>query len=350
MIKINAQGDTLWTRVGSSAPNHLFNIIQAPDGGILIGGNKSSSNLLSKVDNQGNPQWEHNYYITGESRIILDMMATADGSILCAGILGSTSFTSGALTILKVDSTGNTVWSKQINSLYGTFGYNIATRPDGGFYLFGTQLDTTVTTSGNMYLVSMDSSGAMLWDRLYGFPTENDGYEIITTSDGGALLAGTHGQPEKLYLVKIDSTGNSGCNELTPQTSLNSVVLSDTSYTITVSNPPLTEFPITFTYESGKNYYDACSLIGIAEPTLNSFSIFPNPANNYVTVKLDQKPTDKVSMKLFDITGKLIQSIETINLENNLYLENVSDGIYFLKITVDNKIYGTRKVMVNKSR
>ena len=348
MVKINPQGDTLWTKVGSIGINRIFNIIQTPDGKMLIGGNRSLYHMLSKIDNQGNPQWEINYDSLYHGKLINDMVATSDGSFLCAGIFNAQPTNPGALDIIKVNSAGTFIWAKRITSQYGNFGNSIAIRPDGGFFLFGTQHDTTVTNSGHMYLASMDSSGNMLWDRLYGVPPENNGYKIITTSDGGALLAGTYGPHSKLYLVKIDSTGYSGCNEYLPQTTMNTILMTDSSYMISVTSPPITEFPVTFTYESGTNYFDACNWIGLEEPSPNTFRVFPNPANDYISIQLDQVPAGKILMELFDVTGKRIKRIETNYQENNIELGNVVDGIYFLKITGDNKQYGARKIIVNK--
>jgi PKD repeat protein len=74
--------------------------------------------------------------------------------------------------------------------------------------------------------------------------------------------------------------------------------------------------------------------LAVAKPineTNESFAFYPNPSNGIFTVEL--KKENKATMQVFDITGKVIKSVE-LN-KNELYLLDLSDytkGVYMIKM------------------
>ena len=84
--------------------------------------------------------------------------------------------------------------------------------------------------------------------------------------------------------------------------------------------------------------FENCSTTGIEENNTSiNFNVYPNPATDYVTIKLDESASD-IKVDLVSVTGKLIYSASSIN--NNrigIDLSSVSKGVYFLKISVDSE-------------
>lgn len=80
--------------------------------------------------------------------------------------------------------------------------------------------------------------------------------------------------------------------------------------------------------------------VGVAEEAImkNSFSIYPNPANDNVTITFGMQKPETVVVSLYDITGKLIQTFNNqANAGANQLTLNVSQlnsGIYFVNATV----------------
>ena len=71
--------------------------------------------------------------------------------------------------------------------------------------------------------------------------------------------------------------------------------------------------------------------VGINESRTNTknITIYPNPTYDKVTIQSELK---NIEIKLYDITGKLINSsIE----ENTLSLEHLESGVYFIKTRVN---------------
>ena len=61
------------------------------------------------------------------------------------------------------------------------------------------------------------------------------------------------------------------------------------------------------------------------------FSIFPSPSNQLITVKSSRDILK--SMKIYDITGKLIKNIdEAFELSKTINISELQVGIYVLKI------------------
>ncbi len=74
----------------------------------------------------------------------------------------------------------------------------------------------------------------------------------------------------------------------------------------------------------------------------NVISVYPNPAENYIEV-LNTVTTDKVRINLYDVTGKLITTKETIYYKEIIDISKYARGLYFVEImNGDNRIYRTK--------
>ena len=85
------------------------------------------------------------------------------------------------------------------------------------------------------------------------------------------------------------------------------------------------------------------SSLGIEEINLQdnaSISLFPNPANDFITVK---SSSEIVSMKAVNMLGQIV-IIQTGN-SNNLNISTLSPGLYVLKL-VDSKGLKTQKQFI----
>jgi len=63
----------------------------------------------------------------------------------------------------------------------------------------------------------------------------------------------------------------------------------------------------------------------------NTFEIYPNPANNVLTVNLNNYKNAQI--QVIDITGKIVLIINTTQTKNALDVSSLTKGVYFIKIT-----------------
>ena len=95
-----------------------------------------------------------------------------------------------------------------------------------------------------------------------------------------------------------------------------------------------------------KGYYatTACSTASIATTAQNTYTVYPNPSNG--TVNFDfQGAVRNATFLLYDITGKLLKSIEIKDANNfKLEKENLSNGLYMYDLLI-NKEHNIGKII-----
>lgn len=74
-----------------------------------------------------------------------------------------------------------------------------------------------------------------------------------------------------------------------------------------------------------------------------SFSVYPNPATNYLKLITSESEIKNRSFLLYDLTGKLLQHREITTPEMKIDMENYPSGTYLLKI-----IYTESETHANK--
>ena len=87
------------------------------------------------------------------------------------------------------------------------------------------------------------------------------------------------------------------------------------------------------------------------EKLAEQLKIYPNPSEGRFQITLDQRVTEKVTAKVYDITGKLIKDISRdlivgeSSLTADIDLESPQAGIYFLRLRIGNNML-TKKIIV----
>ena len=83
------------------------------------------------------------------------------------------------------------------------------------------------------------------------------------------------------------------------------------------------------------NYSSDCfnSLNGVIVNKSPSLSVFPNPTNNIVNIKLDNY-AGEINLQLYDFAGKFIRSTNS----RSLNIEDYPRGIYLLKVSYSDVI------------
>lgn len=85
------------------------------------------------------------------------------------------------------------------------------------------------------------------------------------------------------------------------------------------------------------------NVLGIAEANRLEFDMYPNPASNNLTIQLPSG-SEKAVVQLYDNIGRLALTKNISSSNNKLSVNNLSTGIYILKILSDGKI-GSQKFM-----
>lgn len=242
LIKINNSGDTLWTKTfGGPGEDRFRELHQTADGGFILVsetlsfGAGNSDVYLVKTDSIGNLLWTKTYG-GSSSDYGYSVRQTLDGGYIIAGYTRSFGAEGTDVYIIKTDSSGNLDWTKSYGGSSDDYGYSIRQTTDGGYIIAG--YTTSFGEAGDVYLIRIDPNGDLIWSKAYGGSQTDHGWSVRQTVDGGFIIAGytrSFGSVnEDVYLIKTDQMGNSGCNESIAATTWNNTATIVINSTLTV--------------------------------------------------------------------------------------------------------------------
>lgn len=259
VTKQNAQGDYVWAasaggtlsdRAYSIATDNSGNVLitgffagQASFGSVTLTSNNSSQDIfVAKLDAAGNFLWAKSF---GGSDIDLAFSIQTDvnGNCILTGqfrdtiqfgantfisrVNSSTGLGTFDIFILKLDASGNVLWSKQGAADYDDRGITLACDVYNNIYVSGQFSDTlqfTNTYNNNAFnasfVLKLDSAGNEIWFRKL-FASQILAYDIkcfndkvymagdfqgtLSVSLNSVILTNTH--QYKIFVLQLDSSG-----------------------------------------------------------------------------------------------------------------------------------------------
>ena len=225
IVKLDAKGTVVWQKTyGGLYSDVLRSVEQTKDGGYILGGysnspqsgDKTEASIgigdywILKTDAMGAVEWQHAYGGTGDNQLYV-IHQTADEGYIVGGNTNSP----GALTtkggsvqsgsdfwLLRLDAKGGVVWSETYN--YGKVDIltSLVENTDHSFLVGGyAQSERASTAKGvlqkeangiNDYIaLKVTAQGEAVWEKIVGSGGEDILRKLISTRDGGYLLAGT---------------------------------------------------------------------------------------------------------------------------------------------------------------
>lgn len=229
LVKTDVSGNMQWSkRYGGTNSDRASSVVETSDGGLIIAGDTRSFGAgdedfwLIKTDAYGSMTWNKTYGGIGDDAV-WSVVQTADGGYILAGY--TTSFGAGGrdFWLVKTDPVGNMEWNKTYGGPNEESAWSFVVSPDGGYALAGYK-SSSVPGNDDFWLVKTDLFGNMEWNKTYGGAEEEQAFSLIVTSDGGYALAGTvraltgsGGAPNAtsgdFWLVKVDASGNMEWNK-----------------------------------------------------------------------------------------------------------------------------------------
>ena len=80
-------------------------------------------------------------------------------------------------------------------------------------------------------------------------------------------------------------------------------------------------------------------------PSLDNIAVFPNPANDYITVKSDYNLDDAI-ISLFDLNGRRVLNYKNSSNNNLIDVSKLSSGEYILRLITSETIIFTKKILI----
>jgi hypothetical protein len=233
---------------------------------------------------------------------------------------------------LKVNANGDQIWSKTIIQPLKDRGQYVHVNSDGSIITVGDQMNGSAGDY-DVNLRKFDSSGNLLWSRLYGGDRKDIGKNVQPTSDGGYIVCGNSRSfglvgPD-FYLVKTDADGNALWSKLYGG--------SDHEHCYVAKQLPdgYVAFGHTRSFSSSIDAYlvkvDASGISSVSELAAGEINVFPNPSNGTFRLQLnDTRLREEVRVTVTNVLGaRIFTAVLDKNEEIQLDLQ-VSTGMYFL--------------------
>jgi hypothetical protein len=218
LMKIDLSGAVIWTKYyGGSSYETARSVRECPDGGFIIVGQTlsygpSNGNIfMVRTNSSGDTIWTKTY---GGSNIDDGnaVVANPDGTFIIAAETNSFGAGDFDIQIFKADSNGNMVWNKYYGGDKKDVSKRLEPVSSGGYIVSGISRSFG-WVDPQMWLLRINSAGDTLWTRDFGSYNHEHCYSAKPTPDGGFMAVGhskSYGPTMKIMFVKLDSQGTFG--------------------------------------------------------------------------------------------------------------------------------------------
>ncbi|MBI2058439.1 MAG: DUF4382 domain-containing protein [Nitrospirae bacterium] len=139
------------------------------------------------------------------------IVQTGDGGFAVAG---EASVVAGPndLWLVRLDPSGNVIWQKRYGGAAADFAQSIVQTSDGGFALAG-HTESFGAGNADFWVLRLDGAGNVIWQKAYGGSTFDAARSIVQTGDGGFAVAGeatsfAPGGVLRGWILRLDGSGN----------------------------------------------------------------------------------------------------------------------------------------------
>jgi hypothetical protein len=177
-------GDEQWIRQFVGPPQTLA--VAGSD--VYVAGLAGTDIVIRKFGSDGVEQWAHQFPSGGKRSLSLRAAADASGVYVEWLVLTSTSFPTTAGFVRRYDSSGNELWTRQIENPF--FLSSVAADPSG-VYVTGSTIGTLPgqTKAGfvDAFVRKYDALGNELWTHQFGTPPAGIDLAMGIAADGSSV-------------------------------------------------------------------------------------------------------------------------------------------------------------------
>ncbi len=372
ILKTDANGDTLWTKIyGGSGNDYCTSIQQTPDRGYILTGTMNAEycypNLeineeddpdfakawLVKTDACGDTLWTKTYLERSYSNCVDQV---SDGGYVFAGWVFPDGKDDSDVLIIKTDASGDTLWTKTIGGDDYDAGFHVRQTGDGYIIVGQTK------PRGEDYdalLIKTDLSGELLWSKTFGGALSDAGF-TVEVFDAGYFITGTTNGTwwltamADMWVFATDFDGNLLWEKIYDirfaEMAFSGVLTIDGGYVIsgTTSHGFGGDLWLAKLGQESSRVDNHAS--GISGYVLHQN--YPNPFNAETTISFELDQSSSVTLKIYDIVGTEVLTIlddihyragsHSVHLNGN----RMASGVYFYRLMSDGGFTQMKKMCV----
>lgn len=357
IYKLDKKGTVNW--VIETRANGIKDVTGTRDGGYLITGTTDVSfvnfeTLLLKLDAAGNVQWgktigDLRVWETGR-RII----ETPEQDFLIIGNKQTEFDLASALYVLKIDKSGNKLWSRSFaDGITTDLGYDVALTADQ-HYLFVGSVGPYSSREKDVVMIKTDKHGNLIWKKKQDLHLIDEGFRLLNSKGGGYFVSGTTGEPKAgilekfIYVMKTDEEGNRKWTDYYGTEGLQTM------------HPLLLPTPWGDTLLLGTTQirYGQPSMFIVklndreADPVTDpeeEIVLYPNPAVSSSALLIKHPANGPLFITLHDQSGKTLRLMKreknSFVFRENLALAGLAAGVYYVSVQFNGKTT-VRKLLI----
>ncbi|MCB0451614.1 MAG: T9SS type A sorting domain-containing protein [Aequorivita sp.] len=365
IIKLDADGNTLWQKTYGGDSNDLGKDIEILDNGhyLVLGYSYSGISGDRTIPNNSNGDcWllvinDNGELISQRSHPIYGAESASHiRNTSNGGYAISASSNMEDYILSNYNENGNFLWEKNFGGDGWDFATNFIVTADNGFIIIGFS-DSNI--SGNKtedsrgatdyWILKLNSMGEIQWQKTFGGNEIDAPYTIIETPDYGYLLVGysaseisgdkTVGlvEPTDYWFLKLNSVGiiewqkdigGDGADARPRATLINdgSLVISG------ISNSNISGDKTENSRGESDFWIVKYNIILdiVENPLLSATTLYPNPAKNTLQLNTQDKTIDQIN--IYTMTGSKVLQLDVDTVSPTVDVSSLASGVYYVQL------------------
>ena len=356
ILKLDQNGDTIFTKNIDLGPgsNYVKGSTKTFDGGFALTGYTDSRGQgyndvsLIKLNSFGDTSWIKTYG-GSQNDNGYSISQNQDSGYIITGVTGSFNVQIGDFYTIRTDVNGDTLWTRTFGFTNADFAVSAKETSDGGFVVAGTSWDT-IAGNYDIYLIKYDSWGNLLWDKRLKQNYENSASGLEVLQDGRMAISGTiwDGIGYNAYLILTNDVGDTLWTKEygKPYHSEQIYSLSlttDGGYILSGSTDTITQVGYLVKVDS------LGSLLNTVPSVTQNFSyiLYPNPTAGSIHLDYNSENNSKIfSFRIYDALGNLVKVGQLKDQQNEIDLFGITPGMYFISLFTNEKSLQTLKFIL----
>ncbi len=206
VVKLDASGTTLWQQMfGGTGWDQIFDMVEATDGKLVVAGTSYSSDIpgssqdgihdfyLAQLDADGTLLWQKMFGGSWDDQLQAIDIAP-NGGYIVAGLSTSSDLQgllqdSGTAYLAKLDDSGTVEWHERLGGDGMTWLESVKSTSDGGYIAVGWY-NGFWNLGYQSYVVKLQADGTVEWQRWFGGSGDETAYDVIETPTGAYVVVG----------------------------------------------------------------------------------------------------------------------------------------------------------------
>ncbi|NUN08263.1 MAG: T9SS type A sorting domain-containing protein [Ignavibacteriaceae bacterium] len=214
-VRLRADGSVAWAKAYFSDQYDVFYSVTPAEGGnFIITGTHSIYTdvkpLILKIDSLGNPIWARTIQ-TNTYGQLSSVIWTSDEAYAAAGEIDVNSGTKFCL--MKFSSNGSLTLFKVYGGFSDEAAYSISETVNNDLLLTGATNGFNSTGSVDMMAIRVNREGQLIWGKTYSLPGFDRMMGAVLSADGGSFIAGYQDDSPlpRGIVLKTTQYGDAGC-------------------------------------------------------------------------------------------------------------------------------------------